>query len=136
MSTPMDPGFAMFNSHVNRAKDRAKRSFIKKFGRKVWDKRLQPFIDAGIMSIFNKKPNRWTEFYVNKVTSFVNEGRNRDKVNRVPKTVRIPAETLKLAQEALEIQHCDRCDIVQAPPELCVVCEKTRQALDALKGAK
>jgi len=68
----MSPGFALFNCHVNRAKDRAIASFIRKFGYDTFRKKLEPFLDKGIMSIFDEKPNKHTKFFVQRITRFVN----------------------------------------------------------------
>lgn len=63
---------AIFNCHKNNAEARAKVAFIHKFGEDVWDKKIQPIIDNGIMDIFNEKPNVHTLFFVNAVFLFVN----------------------------------------------------------------
>ena len=69
----MDPTFAIFNQHKNKADERAKKAFIEMFGQKDWDKNIQPLIDNGIMSIFNEEPNTYTIAYVAFVFAFVNE---------------------------------------------------------------
>jgi hypothetical protein len=73
--TQMDAYFALFNGHINDASDKAERSFKKKFGVKEWDKHIQPYIDEGVMSIFDDSPNKYTAFYVERVQYFVNKGR-------------------------------------------------------------
>jgi hypothetical protein len=57
MAEVMTLDFALFNYHINNARKKAKKAFIKRFSQKDWDKEIQPFEDAGIMSIFDKKPN-------------------------------------------------------------------------------
>ena len=69
----MDAHFSLFNCHVNGAKEKANRSFIQKFGQEKFDKEIQPFHEDGIMGIFDKKPTKYTRFYVLAVFCFVNE---------------------------------------------------------------
>ncbi len=71
---PMDGYFAVFNQHLNNAGPRAKFLFIEKFGRDVWNQKMAKYED-GIMAIFDTPPTKWTQFYVDAVTTFVNEGR-------------------------------------------------------------
>lgn len=71
--TLMDHKFSVFNLHVNKAGDRAKTAFIARYGQKKWDKEIEPFHHAGIMSIFGQKPNEYTEWYVNAIWLFVND---------------------------------------------------------------
>ena len=70
---PMTPGFAVFNCHCNDAKPRAKELFIACFGEDQWLRQIQPYWDSGFMSIFNEKPNKYTQWYVDTVTAIVNE---------------------------------------------------------------
>ncbi len=69
---PMDPFFSLFNCHVNDAERRAKESFIQKYDEATWKRELQPFINKGIMSIFDKPPSEFTQFFVDEVTRIVN----------------------------------------------------------------
>lgn len=71
----MDPYWAVFNCHVNGAKAKAREAFIEKYGREVWDEKLAGPERDGIMVIFKTPPTEWTQFYVDQVTKFVNEGR-------------------------------------------------------------
>ena len=71
----MDPHTAVFNQHINAAGARAKQKFIDKFGYEVWKEQLEDAYVDGIMVIFKSKPTEWTQFYVDTVTKFVNEGR-------------------------------------------------------------
>lgn len=71
----MSQGFAVFNLHVNDAGDRASREFVAQFGQEKFDQKIKPFIDKGVMSIFDQKPTRWTLAWVTLVTAFVNEDR-------------------------------------------------------------
>ena len=70
---PMTPGFAVFNCHCNNARERAKELFIARFGITKWAEKIKPFHDKGIMSIFNEKPNKYTQWYVDTITAIVNE---------------------------------------------------------------
>jgi len=70
---PMDAKFAIFNCHINDAKDRAKDAFIAFHGKKAWNTYIQPKIDDGIMSIFNEVPNEYTKFFVYTVWTMVNK---------------------------------------------------------------
>lgn len=72
---PMDVYFSVFNLHCNNAGDRAKRAFIKKFGKKVWDETIAVAHKNGIMTIFHTKPTEHTKWYAEKVQEFVNDGR-------------------------------------------------------------
>lgn len=71
----LDINFSLFNGHINNASEKAKKAFIKRFNQEEWDKHIQPFEDNGIMTIFAKKPNRYTLWYVETVAVFVNENR-------------------------------------------------------------
>jgi len=71
----MDLGFALFNCHINNAKSKAKKDFIKKFGLEVWNKEIEPFWGKGIMSIFSEPPNEPRAWYVEKIQEYVNKGR-------------------------------------------------------------
>lgn len=71
----MDAYFAVFNCHVNNARARARRAFIAKYGRPAYMKVIYPYWRRGIMSIFHDKPTEHTKFFVDKITEFVNEGR-------------------------------------------------------------
>ncbi len=71
--TVLDAGFSLFNCHINDAKDRAKDAFIKIHGSTAFENEIQPFLDKGIMSIFESKPNRWIRTYVDLIQAFVNE---------------------------------------------------------------
>jgi hypothetical protein len=73
----MSPYFAVFNCHVNRAQGRATRAFKRKFGPEPFEKNIRPRLKEGIMSIFQNRPNRWTRWYVAKITEFVNEDRKQ-----------------------------------------------------------
>jgi len=68
----MDAHFALFNSHVNDAREKAKQVFIEMYGKGTWDEKMQPIIDEGIMSVFNEDPNQFTAVYVGFVFLFVN----------------------------------------------------------------
>lgn len=72
---PMDVGFAMFNSHVNDAANKANAAFIEKFGQEAFDRVIKPLHDQGIMAIFNTAPTEHTEWYATKVQEIVNDGR-------------------------------------------------------------
>jgi len=69
----MDPYFALFNCHVNNARQRANAAFIEKFGQPTFDRIMKPLHRNGIMSIFDTPPNEHTEFYVSTVHAIVNE---------------------------------------------------------------
>lgn len=71
----MNHGLAVFNLHVNNAGRRADEEFIAQFGEKRYRRHILPLHRAGIMTIFNKKPNQWQLVWVALVTAFVNEDR-------------------------------------------------------------
>lgn len=70
----LDPQFAVFNLHVNDAGNRADAEFVAQFGRAKFDEKIKPLHEAGIMSVFDKEPTKWTLAWVALVTAFVNEG--------------------------------------------------------------
>lgn len=65
-------GFLIFNRHET-DKRKARASFIARFGREKYDELIKPIERAGIMSIFNKKPNPYTAFYVNVMAESVDK---------------------------------------------------------------
>ncbi len=69
----LDHGFAVFNSHINRASARADREFEAQFGREIFEKHIKPFHDEGIMAIFHGKPTIYTMAWVVLCTAYVNE---------------------------------------------------------------
>lgn len=69
----MDPGFAVFNSHINNALERADAEFIAQFGEKRFKRYIAPHHERGIMSIFENKAGKWTMLWVSLCTAFVNE---------------------------------------------------------------
>src|SRR6185503_4859330 len=79
---PMTRGFAVFNCHLNNAKAKAKRRFKKKFGAEVWKLEIQPFLNKGIMSIFEQEPNDHTLWYVDEITAIVNARRQKTEVSQ------------------------------------------------------
>lgn len=71
----LDLRFALFNCHLNDAENRANAAFVKRFGQDAFDENIQPFLNKGIMAIFNEPPNKHTKWYVETVAVFVNEDR-------------------------------------------------------------
>ena len=71
----MDQYFAVFNLHVNDARDRANAEFVHQFGQEVFDEHIRPRLDEGIMSLFNEAPTKHTMAWVVLVTVYVNEDR-------------------------------------------------------------
>lgn len=53
MKERMDSGFAVFNSHVNRASQRADREFKAQYGQDAFDQYIAPLHKAGIMLILH-----------------------------------------------------------------------------------
>lgn len=70
----MDPGFAVFNCHVNNAADRADAEFKALFGEKCFKRHIAPCHEAGIMTIFHRE-GKWRLLWVTLCTAFVNEDR-------------------------------------------------------------
>ena len=68
--------FAVFNCHVNDAKDRADAEFIAQFGQDRFDEVMAPIHEAGVMSIFNEEPTIYTMAWVTLCAAYVNEGVN------------------------------------------------------------
>lgn len=69
----LNPRWALFYGHRNDATERAKTKFITSNGKNCWNKEIQPFVNQGIMSLFNAKPNKWTVEFLKDVCRFVNE---------------------------------------------------------------
>ena len=74
----MTPQFAVFNSHVNNASDRADAEYIAQLGQASWDEHIKPLHDAGIMSVFATKPTHEAFAWVILVTAYVNENRGEE----------------------------------------------------------
>jgi hypothetical protein len=60
---------------VNNAGERADAEFVAMFGQKRFDRHIRPYHDAGIMSMFDRKPNKWHLVWTALVSGFVNEKR-------------------------------------------------------------
>jgi len=71
-SEKFDPYFAVFNCHVNGALGKASDAFKIKFPGQ-FDTEIQPYIDKGVMSIFDESPNEYLTYFVNAITNTVNE---------------------------------------------------------------
>jgi len=71
----MDSYFSVFNLHVNQADKKAKKDFLKKYGEHGWETVMAPIIKAGVMCIFKQQPTDMTQYYVDRITFYVNEGR-------------------------------------------------------------
>ena len=72
---PLDPGFSVFNGHVNDADTKA-RALMRQF----WPHYLEEVeslekAEGGIMAIFNHPPTPATLTYTAIVTAYVNDGR-------------------------------------------------------------
>lgn len=81
---PMNPYVAVFNCHINNAKSKADKAFIKRFDKDVFNKEIKPFLDKGIMSIFKQAPNDYTKVYVEFIALYVNESK-KPKTNKTSK---------------------------------------------------
>lgn len=69
----MGTNFAVFNCHVNDAKNRADAEFIAQFGQEKFDEVMTPLHEAGIMEIFNEAPTIYTMAWVTLCAAYVNE---------------------------------------------------------------
>lgn len=70
----MDIVFSMFNHHINDALYKAKVDFVDFYDALVWQDKIQPFIDNGVMSIFDQEPTPEARVFVCLVYEYVNEG--------------------------------------------------------------
>ena len=68
----MDPYFSVFNCHVNNALEISIAKYKEIFGESRFEKKIRPFLDKGIMSIFKTPPQRDTKFFVLYITDVVN----------------------------------------------------------------
>jgi hypothetical protein len=71
---PMDGFFSVFNME-KKDKLRADIGFIKRFDQETFDRKILPIHEAGIMSIFDSPPNKWTLWYIEAIAFLVNERR-------------------------------------------------------------
>ena len=81
----MDIYFATFNCDKQDL-DKARRAFGRKFGKGAYANWIKPYIDKGIMSIFQDPPNTYTRFYVETLTMCVNERLGEPEVETEPKS--------------------------------------------------
>lgn len=73
----LEPGFAVFNLHINYAGQKANAEFIRIFGQVKFNRHIKPSHDDGIMSIFNKPDNKYRTAWICIITALVNDGRGR-----------------------------------------------------------
>jgi len=69
----LDIRFALFNSHINNAFNKASICFIEKFGAAKYCDIIAKCYNEGIMSIFSSPPTEKTKYFVEKVQEIVNE---------------------------------------------------------------
>ena len=69
----LDIGFALFNSHINNAFNKASIRFIEKFGAAKYCDIIAKYYHEGIMTIFHDPPTEETTYFVEKVQEIVNE---------------------------------------------------------------
>lgn len=74
MTERMGPTTAVFNSHVNDARDRADAEFIAQFGPQRFEQVMAPIHEAGLMSIFDGEPTVYTMAWLTLCRAYVNEG--------------------------------------------------------------
>jgi hypothetical protein len=72
MTERMDPGFAVFNLHINDARPKAEAIFIAQFGQEKWDEVIRPLETAGIMSVFGQNLTFEIMFYITTIMLVVN----------------------------------------------------------------
>lgn len=60
----LDCYFALFNCHINDALNRTCDKFKEIYGAKRFESNIKPFIDKGIMSMFNQSPNKYLKFFI------------------------------------------------------------------------
>lgn len=65
--------FAVFNSHINDASNKADAEFIAQFGQEAFDEHIKPHHENGIMGIFNESPSLHTMSWVVLCTCYVNQ---------------------------------------------------------------
>jgi len=63
---------AVFNCREEELK-KAKKQYIKVMGEKSFNKVIQPYIDKGIMSIFEDNPTKETAYYVVTLSYYVRQ---------------------------------------------------------------
>lgn len=65
--------FALFNCHINNAEEKANSAFVRRWDFETWQKEIEPYLEKGIMSIFEGEPNEYTTWYVEAIGIFVNQ---------------------------------------------------------------
>ena len=68
----MDLYASVFNCHVNDALEKAKKVFIETYGLRKYIKCIKPYIDNGVMSMFDEMPNKYTMFFALYIKRVVN----------------------------------------------------------------
>lgn len=81
------PTWAVFNCHVNNARERAEQAFKLKYGKACWKREIQPFRDFGIMSIFKVTPNSYIISFIRDICIIVNERKSRTEHTQVVEMV-------------------------------------------------
>ena len=69
----LDPYFAVFNCHINDARERADKEFKAQFGEEKWKEEIKPLHDEGIMVIFQAEPTSFVMAWAALCTAYVNE---------------------------------------------------------------
>ena len=67
----MDIYFSVFNCHINNAKNKAIKIFKKKYGIRIFNKKIKPYMN-GIMRIFQDPINKYTLFFCKTIEKTVN----------------------------------------------------------------
>lgn len=75
----MNAYLSVFNCHINDALGKAIKEFKSTYNERKFDKHIKPYLDAGIMSIFDTKPDRYTKFFVFYIQRVVNTPANGKK---------------------------------------------------------
>jgi hypothetical protein len=94
----LDPGFAVFNLHLNDAGTKARKIFITQYGQDKWDAVLAPLERDGIMAIFEQELTFEIAFYITTIMLIAN---GDVTVPDAPEEEPTMADFLDQAEEAL-----------------------------------
>lgn len=90
-----DSDYVVFFNQNEEARKKAKDDFIKKYDIITFNNEIQPYINKGIMSIFDEKPNKYIKYYF---FSVVNHQRALSKAeDNFHKTVKVDSSNFSQA---------------------------------------
>lgn len=89
-----DTFMAVFNGHIGDAQTKAIKDFKAKYSLAIYKKEIANFVNKGIMAIFHQKPNEYTQYFVDTITTYVNQANMNKYLSEHPTLSKEP-ETIK-----------------------------------------